>query len=622
VTSPDDELLAADAWGIHHYWVDAHDRTIAVSDETVRQLRAAIGTPPADIDDTAPVVTRPGSDLGLGRAEVDCEDGRRREVTDTLPHDFPLGYHRLRTPDGHQRLLIVSPGRCWLPPDWRAWGWTVQLYAARSRSSWGIGDLGDLRAIREWAEGLGAGFLLVNPLHAVAPTLPQEESPYLPATRRFRHPLYLRVEDVPGADVIDLTRWAGQATAYDQDAPLDRDRAWALKRDALAAIFDATGVDETFVAWRTAQGRALQEFATWCALAEEHGPDWRDWPAGLQTPEGGEVAPFVTDHAERVAFYCWLQWLLEGQLEAASGDINVIQDLPIGVDGGGADAWAWQDTLATGVRIGAPPDLFNTAGQDWGSPPLTPWRLRAADYEPFIASIRATMARAGGIRIDHVMGLFRLWWVPQDASPADGAYVRYPSGDLLDIVALESHRAQSLVVGEDLGTVEPGVREALADHAVLSYRLLWFEDDDPAQWPQSSMGAITTHDLPTVAGLWTGADVTEQSAYSEAPAVELERGRQSLLERWVERSGLEPSAPAADAVIAAHRLLARAPSLLLAATLEDAVAEERRPNIPGATTRGNWCVPLAVRVEELPHHPTAQAIAGVLREAIRGDGAG
>ncbi|MEJ7689467.1 MAG: 4-alpha-glucanotransferase [Nocardioidaceae bacterium] len=619
MTSAHDELLAADAWGIHHHWVDARHRTSAVPADTVLRLREAIGTPPADLDDTAPIVSRPGSELGLGRVDVDCEDGRTRAITDALPHDFPLGYHRLRTPGGHQRLLIVSPGRCWLPPDWRAWGWTVQLYAARSRSSWEVGDLGDLRAIRTWAEGLGADFLLVNPLHAVAPTLPQEASPYLPATRRFRNPLYLRVEDVPGSDAVDLARWASSATAYDERAPLDRDRAWTLKRDALAAIFDATGGDEAFAVWRTAQGGALEEFATWCVLAEVHGPNWREWPVGLQIPVGGEVATFVTDHAHRVDFYCWLQWLLDGQLQAASGDINVIQDLPIGVDGGGADAWAWQDTLATGVRIGAPPDIFNPTGQDWGSPPLTPWRLRSADYEPFIASIRATMQSAGGIRIDHVMGLFRLWWVPQDASPADGAYVRYPSADLLDIVALESHRARSLVVGEDLGTVEPGVREALADHAILSYRLLWFEDEDPDRWPESSMGAITTHDLPTIAGLWTGDDVREQAAYSDAPADELERGRQSLLARWVEPSELEPSATVPEAVIAAHRMLSRSPSLLLSATLEDAVAEGRRPNIPGATTRGNWCVPLPVHVDDLPSHPTAQAVAGVLRNAVSGD---
>ena len=192
--------------------------------------------------------------------------------------------------------------------------------------------------------------------------------------------------------------------------------------------------------------------------------------------------------------------------------MTVIQDLPIGFAGGGADAWAWQDVLAEGVSVGAPPDAFNSQGQNWGSPPLIPWRLRDADYEPFIQSIRATIAGAGGLRIDHVMGLFRLWWVPADGSAADGAYVRYPAEDLLDIVALESSRAQALVVGEDLGTVEDGVREAMAEHGVLSYRLLWFEEDDPTEWPAASMAAITTHDLPTVAGLWTGADVEEQRA--------------------------------------------------------------------------------------------------------------
>ena len=230
--------------------------------------------------------------------------------------------------------------------------------------------------------------------------------------------------------------------------------------------------------------------------------------------------------------------------------MTVIQDLPIGVAGGGADAWAWQDVLAEGVSVGAPPDAFNSQGQDWGSPPLIPWRLRDADYEPFIQSIRATIAGAGGLRIDHVMGLFRLWWVPAGGSAADGAYVRYPAEDLLDIVALESHRAQALVVGEDLGTVEDGVREAMAEHGILSYRLLWFEDDDPAEWPAEAMAAITTHDLPTVAGLWTGADVEEQREHGTGTDEELERGRTSLLAHLPE---LPDGAPVEEAVEQAHR---------------------------------------------------------------------
>ena len=300
--------------------------------------------------------------------------------------------------------------------------------------------------------------------------------------------------------------------------------------------------------------------------------------------------------------------------------MTVIQDLPIGVAGGGADAWTWQDVLAQGASVGAPPDAFNSQGQDWGSPPLIPWRLREADYEPFIQSIRATMAGAGGLRIDHVMGLFRLWWVPAEGrgiggSAADGAYVRYPAEDLLDIVALESHRAQALVVGEDLGTVEDGVREALAEHGILSYRLLWFEDDDPAEWPTEAMAAVSTHDLPTVAGLWTGSDVAEQREQGTGTDEELERGRKSLLDHL---PGVPEGASAEEAVEHAYRLLGRAPSLLLSATLDDAVGEPRRPNMPGAGERPNWSLPLPVLVEDLPEHPLLRSVARTLAEGVAG----
>ena len=228
------------------------------------------------------------------------------------------------------------------------------------------------------------------------------------------------------------------------------------------------------------------------------------------------------------------------------------------------------------------------------------------------------MAGSGGIRIDHVMGLFRLWWVPAGGSPVDGAYVRYPSADLLDIVALESHRAGALVVGEDLGTVEPGVRETLAEHAVLSYRVLWFEDVDPATWPRSSMAAVTTHDLPTVAGLWTGTDLAEQVALGLGTAQALGVGRDEILGRLTGPAGLAPDVALDEVVDAAHRMLARATSTLLSATLEDAAGERRRPNVPGSTDRPNWRLPLPVSVEDLVDHPGAAAIARILDEAVRG----
>jgi len=618
--APPEEPTAptTDAWGIDASWLDALDEEHTVAESTIAALRQVIGTPPADLAETAPIVARPGDPLEVTGAQVVCEDGSTRQVDGHLPEDFPLGYHRLRTPDGRDRRLIVSPGRCWLPEGWRGWGWAVQLYAARGAGSWGIGDLADLRTVREMAADQGAGYLLVNPLHAVAPTEGQEASPYLPATRRFRNPLYLRVAEVPGADRVEVDEQAGRQL---NDAELiDRDAVWALKRRVLQQVFDAAGFEEqAFRGWWWDQGQPLQDWATWCAIADEHGPDWHSWPTELRDPRGGGVHGFVAGHERQVSFHAWLQWALDLQLQAATGGMTVIQDLPIGVAGGGADAWAWQDVLADGVSVGAPPDAFNSAGQDWGSPPLVPWRLQAAEYEPFVQSIRATMAGAGGLRVDHVMGLFRLWWVPGEGpgvsgSAADGAYVRYPYEDMLDIVALESHRAQAIVVGEDLGTVEDGVREAMAEHGILSYRLLWFEDDEPADWPAEAMAAITTHDLPTVAGLWSGADLAEQREHGVGTDEELERGRASLLEHL---PPLADDATPQEAVEAAHRRLSGAPSTLLSATLDDALAVERRPNMPGADDRPNWCLPLPLPVEQLAGSAGVQAVAAVLAEGLR-----
>ncbi|RFU19618.1 4-alpha-glucanotransferase [Geodermatophilus marinus] len=603
-----------DAWGVDATWIDAADEEQEVAPATVDRLREVIGAPPEDLEDRAPIVARPGDALEVDRAEVVLEDGSTRHVDGELPEDFPLGYHRLRPEHGPERRLIVSPGRCWEPPDGRVWGWAVQLYATRSRASRGIGDLADLRAVREMAREQGAGFLMVNPLHGVAPTPGQEASPYLPATRRFRNPLYLRVEEVPGADAVDLDEAAGRA--LNDGELIDRDAVWAHKRTVLRRVFDATGRDDAaFPEWWWHQGQPLQDWATWCALVDVHGGDWHAWPEELRDPRSEAVGRFVAEHERDVAFHAWLQWAVHRQLEAATAGTTVVQDLPIGVAGGGADAWTWQDVLAQGATVGAPPDAFNAQGQDWGSPPLVPWRLRLAGYEPFVQSIRATMAGAGGLRIDHVMGLFRLWWVPAGGSAADGAYVRYPAEDLLDIVALESHRAQAVVVGEDLGTVEEGVREALAEHGVLGYRLLWFEEEAPAGWTAEAMAAVTTHDLPTVAGLWTGADLEEQRALGTGTDEELEQGREALLAKL---PGVRRNARPETVVRRAHELLAQAPCRMLTATLEDALAGRRRPNLPGTTERPNWSLPLPVPLEDLPGHDLVQTVARTLGDAVRG----
>lgn len=622
---------APDDWGIVAEWVDANQRPQRVADTSVRRLREVIGRPPTDLDDRAAIVSRPGRDIRTGSVDVRLEDGTCRHIEGVLPTDFPLGYHTLLSPTGGKRRLIVSPGRCWLPSEPRAWGWSVQLYAVRSRDSWGIGDLADLRRLRLWAQELGAGFLLVNPLHATAPTLPQPTSPYLPATRRFRHPVYLRLEEVPGADRVDLADLAQAGHALNSAPLIDRDAVWRLKLAALERIFATVAGDgqvsaqshgeegdgrdcrrERFAHWRDQQGDALAKFAVWCVLTERFGPDWRGWDTSLQRPDSPAVAEFGAAAPERVTFYAWLQWLFDVQLTHASGDLTVFQDLPIGIDGGGADAWVLQGQLATEVRVGAPPDFFNSAGQEWGSVPLNPWRLRAHDYQAFVESVRATLAAGGGLRIDHVMGLFRLWWIPAGAAPTAGAYVRYPSADLLDIVALESARASAPVVGEDLGTVERGVREALVDHGLLSYRLLWFEPHLPTEWPTGSMAAVTTHDLPTVAGLWTGSDLVEQRRYLTGRDDDLDHGRTALLQQLDQPGGPAPGASVEEAVLGAYRLLAQAPSTLLCATLDDAVAAETRPNLPGVLDRPNWCIPLPVTLEELVKNPTAHKLAAVL----------
>ncbi|MFL6157933.1 MAG: 4-alpha-glucanotransferase [Marmoricola sp.] len=589
---------------VQEVWTDADDDEHELALSTTRALRRALGEPPRGAAQSWPVVTRPGRDPGLGAVQVTCEDGSVRSVRDALPHDFPLGYHRIREPDGNERPLIVSPGRCFVPQE-QEWGWAVQLYATRSSDSWGIGDLRDLLRLRSWTERAGGGFLLINPLHAVAPTIPQEASPYLPSSRRFLNPLYLCVPEVPGHDAGDVSQAAVDAVRAGE--LVDRDAVAELKLPALRAAHDRGAETGAFRRWRNDQDDDVELFALYCVLADEHGADWRTWPEDLRDPYGDAARAAARERADDVAFQVWMQWQLSEQLGRAASGFTIIQDLPIGVSGSGSDAWAWQGLLADDVTVGAPPDKLNRLGQDWGSPPWVPWRLQAAGYEPFIQTVRRTMGTGGGLRIDHVMGLFRLWWIPGSADPTGGGYVRYPSDDLLDIVALESHRAGAVVVGEDLGTVEDGVSDALAERGILSYKVLWFEDDAPGDWPTQAMAAVTTHDLPTVAGLWTGTDAEEQTDLTDMDPADVARSREELLAR-LRRTEIQDGAPPEEAVVAAYTQLLRAPSLLQCLALEDAVGQERRPNVPGTTARRNWSVPLPVLIDDLDDSPGVQRL--------------
>ena len=592
-------------------WTDAGGEEHRVAEDVIERLESLLGEPPTR---PTPLVVRRGADVGRGTVRL--EDGGTADVAGLLPADFPLGYHRIEREDG-DRALIVSPGRCHVS-ERREWGWSAQLYATRSTRSWGIGDLDDLRTVGRSAAGSGAGFVMINPLHAAAPGVPQEASPYSPTSRRFRNPLYLSVDavaaQVDGASdhaLAELARGRPRAEREPHDRP--RPRAAGQARSPVADL----------VARAAPPSRAARPPTTHrCASSRcgrrspsGSGRTGRPWPAEYHRPDAAEVEEFARANDDRVRFHAWLQRLMEQQLRSASDEISIVQDLPIGFHSTGADAWAWQDLIVRDASVGAPPDEFNRRGQDWGLPPFNPLRLRDAEYGPFIETIRSTMPHRGGLRVDHVMGLFRLWWVPVGNEPTDGGYVRSFASDLLDIVALESVRHEALVVGEDLGTVEESSREQLAAHEILSYRLLWFEPDPPEQWPERAMAAITTHDLPTVVGMWDHSDLEEQH---ELGLDVNEEGQREIRDRLEEITGLSDDAAPDDVVVAAHEALGRAPCRLVCATLDDACLEPRRPNVPGADRSANWSLALPVSLEELLGRPITRRLAAALTQAVAG----
>jgi 4-alpha-glucanotransferase len=606
-----------DGWGIITAYEDAFGAWTEVPASTRDTLVEAMGGDPAadgpPAVDTV-VVTRVGEPAHVeGATEVVCEDGTRRAIAGSSPADLPAGYHELLVPgEDEPRTLIVSPGRCYLPEDLRAWGWAVQLYALRSRSSWGIGDLADLRELAGWSADAGAGTILVNPLDAVTPVQPRETSPYYPTSRRFLDPLYLRLDEVPG--VPDLTGYpdaARRGAELTAASTIDRDAVAELKYRVLEQRWAAGGAGDEpgFRALLDERGHELTTFATYCALAEEFGSGWHRWPDRYQHPEAPSVRAFAAEHADRIRFHAWLQWLTDDQLRRAGEPLPLLGDLPIGADPDGADAWAWQDVLATGVTVGAPPDELGPQGQDWQLPAFAPWKLRQARYEPFIRTVRAAMRHVGGLRIDHVLGLFRMFWVPPGGTAADGAYVRMPTGDLLDILALESQRSRTFVVGEDLGTVAEGVREEMDARDLLRYQVWWFETDPFDEWSEKALASVSTHDLPTVAGVWTGRDADMLDELGHAP----DHGwHAELRSRIREATGIGADATADEATVALHGHLATAPNRLVLAQLDDAVATPDRPNVPGTDREdrpANWSLPLPVPADELADHPTVTAVA-------------
>lgn len=587
------------------------------------------------------------------------------EATVRIPWDMPMGWHVLWAEsvgaDGVVRKascpLVITPAKLDPPKtaDGRQWGFMSQVYSMRSESSWGIGDLGDLADLAAWSGHVeGADFVLVNPLNATSPVAPLEASPYLPATRRFFNPIYLRVEAIEEFAGLGL---AERAMIEELSIPLralssspdliDRDRIWEGKSKALRIVFQAPltpGRQARFDAFVAREGQGLIDFAVWCALVEEYGPDFRAWPEALQDARSAEVSAECRRLAESVRWHFWLQWQLDEQLAKAQRNATesgmrsgIVHDLAVGVHPLGSDAWALRDVLAKAVTVGAPPDMYNQLGQDWSQPPWRPDALAEAAFLPYREMLRTILRNAGGIRVDHVLGMFRLWWIPQGFPPSAGAYVQCDHDALVGIMLLEAQRAGAWLVGEDLGTMLPWVQDYLLERGVLGTTVLWFERDrseeadvplDPAMWRRNALATVTVHDLPPTAGFLAGEHVrirSELGLLTRSAAAEMADNEAAIAE-WrelvIEHGLLDAEATSdEDFIVALHRLVAESPALLVGVALTDAVGDRRAQNQPGTSTQyPNWKVPLtdakgaAVTIEQLPNLPLLHRLV----EAVKG----
>lgn len=619
------------------------------------------------------------------------ERGAGYSLTLRLPAAPPLGYHTLRfaldTPAGPvaaEQSLIVVPKTCVRPVeligDRPAWGLIANLYTLRSARNWGVGDFTDLGTLAEWAGELGAQFVGVNPLHALH-NRGTDISPYSPISRLFRNPLYLDVERIP--ELADAPRVRGRIDGADlkwridklrDSKEVDYDRAIVVKLSVLRELHDVfTERDDAerrraYEEWCAAREPELTDYATYMAIVESGrqransgaspdgdratsvapplGPDWRAWPLAFRSPRSPEVNEFRRTHAAEVDFHRWLQFETDRQLGDAAERgrshglaVGLYQDLAIGTSPAGSDTWSFPELFVRGACVGAPPDPYSATGQNWGLPPLDPRRLRDNRYRYFIRLVRSAFRHAGALRIDHVMGLFRVFWIPEGHSGADGAYVRMPSDDLLGILALESVRNNALVVGEDLGTVPPDVPPALEKWGLLSSKVLYFERGangsfkDPATYAGDALATANTHDMATLAGFWDGRDVELRAdvglirpEHVKGARAERARDKRELL-RALGRAGvLSPrvNADAADPHIsgaelrgAVHDFLALTPSALVGVALDDVAGELEPVNVPGVgqDQHPSWTRRMTKSLERLRDDPETEVALGVrLRE--------
>lgn len=562
-------------------------------------------------------------------------DGRRiGEAAFRLPGDLPLGYHRLaaetRTAAGvvsGTGVLAVTPAYLGVPARLgeRSWGVMAQLYAARSVHSWGIGDLNDLGALAAWGGSKGGDFVLVNPMHAAEPMPHLSPSPYLPTTRRFFNPIYIRVEDIPEFAALTELQHSAIAAAALANSVLNRDPAfierdpiWEAKVAALDTVFAVAMTPQRaadYAHYTQREGAGLERFARWSAFAEVHGTASQLWPEGLRHPDGPLVEAEAARLHHRVEFHKKCQWILDEQFAAAQARARaagmragIVHDLAVGVHPDGADSWGLQDVMAPTMSVGAPPDMYNQMGQDWSQPPWRPDALEEVAYEPYRAMLRTILRHAGGIRVDHALGLFRLWWIPRMAKPYEGTFVKYNHEAFVGILALEAQRADAFVVGEDLGTVEPWIQEYLAKRGIMGTSILWFEHDHqgdllaPERFRELCFTCVTVHDLPPTAGMWDGEHIRiRDDLHLLARPVEdewrdWERERAVIVRALRSRgllAGADDVEPAAQEIVEGlHAYIARTPSRMLAVALTDLVGDVRAQNQPGTDQEyPNWRVP-------------------------------
>ena len=662
-TAMDADLVAlAEAHGVATWYEDWHREHREVPPATVVGVLGLLGVEAGSPEDVrrelaavaaarhqgrlpGTVVLREGATRALDHpATVTLEDGTELRDVHELAADLPLGWHRLRSGDQDVTLVVVPRA---LPEPPSAWGWMVQLYALHSADSWGMGDLADLTGFTRWAGDAGAGVVLLNPLHAITPVHPVPSSPYSPSSRRFANPLYLRVPDTAAYAAADprlRERIDALRPAPPADGLIDYDAVWRAKQAALELLWPLA--DEVDLA----ADPGLTDFATYCALAERHGADWRSWPPELRRPDTDAVAAARVELAGRIGFHAWLQRLCDEQLATSAGaataagmPVGVVLDLAVGIDPAGADGWLLQDVLAAGVHTGAPPDAFNQLGQDWGLAAWRPDRLAATGYAAYRDMLRRILHRAGGLRVDHVAGLWRLWWVPPGAGAGEGTYVRYDPDAMLGILALEAQRAGAVVIGEDLGTVLPVVTQGLREQNMLGSAVLWFTRDDedpdggylpPARWPRNALATISTHDLPTAAGFLTGEHVRVRAELDLlGDGVEAERERadadraqlfEMLRAEGLLTDGTDADSDVEEVIVALHAALAATPCRLVLASLYDVLGELRQPNLPGTTDQyPNWRMPLPATLAEIRDDPRVERIVAVLSgRGLPGGGAG